>query len=327
MSTIINGTDNSATTPAITGSTGGTSTGVFYPASNQLALATNGTTAVTIDTSQNVGIGTTSPATQLHLNSTTPPVVRLQTSGTGSAMGLDFFYTDSNASRGGLTANLGAGEVRLSAGGSGNTYFQSFYTNATERMRIDSAGTVYLNAWNNNLLGNGNQQLAINSTTTGMSIQTSNNRASAYWTNSGSAGTSNAATYAGFYNNSAQTAVGTITSTGTNCLYNSLSDYRLKEAITPITNGLSLVDALKPVIFKWASNQTEEIGFIAHEFQEVIPSFVTGDKDAVDEDGKPIYQAMDSSGAIPLLVAAIQELNAKVEAQATTIAELQAKVG
>jgi hypothetical protein len=52
-----------------------------------------------------------------------------------------------------------------------------------------------------------------------------------------------------------------------------------------------------------------------------------GTKDAIDENGSPIYQQIDRSGAIPFLVAAIKELNAKVDAQATTIATLQARLG
>ena len=111
-----------------------------------LQTGSSPTTAVTVNTSQNVGIGTVSPATLLHLSSATPPNIRLQSDTTSSAMGVDFYYTSASGSKGGLTANFGAGEVRLSAGASGNTYFQSFYTNNTERMRIDSSGNVLVGA-------------------------------------------------------------------------------------------------------------------------------------------------------------------------------------
>ena len=61
MSLILNGTDNTVGAPAVTGSTGGTGTGVYYPATNQVAVATNGVNAITVDASQKVGIGTASP--------------------------------------------------------------------------------------------------------------------------------------------------------------------------------------------------------------------------------------------------------------------------
>ena len=60
MTLILNGTDNSATTPAVTGTD--TDTGVYYPTTNQVALATNGTLALIVDASQNVGIGVTPSA-------------------------------------------------------------------------------------------------------------------------------------------------------------------------------------------------------------------------------------------------------------------------
>jgi hypothetical protein len=63
MTLILNGTDNSATTPAVTGTD--TDTGVYYPAANQVALATNGTLALIVNSSQNVGIGTASPSVKL----------------------------------------------------------------------------------------------------------------------------------------------------------------------------------------------------------------------------------------------------------------------
>ncbi|MEN9671010.1 MAG: Synechococcus phage [Pseudomonadota bacterium] len=98
-------------------------------------------------------------------------------------------------------------------------------------------------------------------------------------------------------------------------LYNTSSDYRLKENTTPLTGALERVAALKPVQWVWKDcDGAVGEGFIAHEVQEVIPSAVTGEKDAVDANGKPQYQGMDSSYLVATLTAAIQELNAKVTA-------------
>jgi squalene cyclase len=55
-------------------------------------------------------------------------------------------------------------------------------------------------------------------------------------------------------------------------------------------------------------------GFIAHELQSVVPDCVTGEKDAVDKEGNPVYQGIDTSFLVATLVAAIQELKAEVDA-------------
>jgi hypothetical protein len=120
--------------------------------------------------------------------------------------------------------------------------------------------------------------------------------------------------------------IGSITQAGTTgVLYNVTSDYRLKSDVTPIQNALSTVKALNPVNFTWVDGRKDD-GFLAHELQSVLPNCVTGEKDAVNEDGTPKYQQMDNSGVIPFLVKAIQELNAKLEAQASLITTMQAKL-
>jgi len=108
------------------------------------------------------------------------------------------------------------------------------------------------------------------------------------------------------------------------------SDYRLKENIVPIADGIARVKQLKPIIFDytdeayWENGNARHDGFLAHEVQEVVPDAVFGEKDGVDEDGKMIIQSLDKSRLIPLLTAAIQELNAKVEALEAQLKE-QAK--
>ena len=112
----------------------------------------------------------------------------------------------------------------------------------------------------------------------------------------------------------ASSVIGSITQTGTTAvLYNTTSDYRLKNDVTPIQNALATVEALNPVSFTWVDGRKDD-GFIAHELQTILPNCVTGEKDAMNEDGTPKYQQMDNSGVIPFLVKAIQELNAKVDA-------------
>ena len=108
------------------------------------------------------------------------------------------------------------------------------------------------------------------------------------------------------------------------------SDYRIKENIVPLTDGIDKVKQLKPIIFDytdeahWEDGNARHDGFLAHEVQEVVPDAVFGEKDGVDEDGKMVIQSLDKSRLIPLLTAAIQELNAKVEALEAQLKE-QAK--
>jgi hypothetical protein len=113
--------------------------------------------------------------------------------------------------------------------------------------------------------------------------------------------------------------VGSISVTTTATAYNTSSDYRLKNTIAPMTGALAKVALLKPVTYKWNANGSDGEGFIAHELAEVVPHAVTGAKDAVDEDGKPVHQGIDVSFLVATLTAAIQE-------QQALITQLQADV-
>ena len=77
-----------------------------------------------------------------------------------------------------------------------------------------------------------------------------------------------------------------------------------------MTGALAKVAALKPVTYKWNADGSDGEGFIAHELAEVCPQAVTGEKDAVDADGKPVYQGIDTSFLVATLTAAIQEQQA-----------------
>ena len=108
--------------------------------------------------------------------------------------------------------------------------------------------------------------------------------------------------------------VGFVSYTNTVTTYASISDYRLKENVQPMTGALAKVAALKPCTYKWKVDGSAGQGFIAHELQAIVPDCVTGIKDAVDKDGKPQYQGVDTSFLVATLVKAIQELKAEVDA-------------
>jgi hypothetical protein len=95
--------------------------------------------------------------------------------------------------------------------------------------------------------------------------------------------------------------------------YNTTSDYRAKDIIGPVSNSGSLIDSLKVYVGKMKDATIERPMLIAHEAQEVAPYAVTGLKDEVDADGNPKYQQMDVSSLVPLLIAEIQSLRARVQ--------------
>jgi hypothetical protein len=126
--------------------------------------------------------------------------------------------------------------------------------------------------------------------------------------------------------NSSGTAQGEISANATNTVaYSTSSDYRLKDNITPMSGALAKVAALKPVTYKWKADGSDGEGFIAHELQAVVPQCVTGEKDAVDKEGKPVYQGIDTSFLVATLAAAIQELMQQVETLKAKVTALEAR--
>ena len=184
----------------------------------------------------------------------------------------------------------------------------SMATNGTTAVTIDTAGRIQVAG--TTVVDSGRISVTFDSAnSTGVSIKASaaaGGTISQYW-------------------NSSNTSMGSIACNGTTVTYNSVSDYRLKENITPMTGALAKVLLLKPVTYKWKANGSNGQGFIAHELQDVVPDCVTGEKDAVDSEGNPKYQQVDTSFLVATLTAAIQELKTIVDAQAAEIAELKTK--
>jgi hypothetical protein len=143
------------------------------------------------------------------------------------------------------------------------------------------------------------------------------------------------------------TLVGSISVTTTATAYNTSSDYRLKEAIAPMTGALAKVALLKPCTYKWKVDGSDGQGFIAHELAEVEAGCVTGEKDAVqeeqyevtpavkNEEGNtvteavigtrtvPKYQGIDTSFLVATLTAAIQEQQTLITALTARITALE----
>ncbi len=245
------------------------------------------TQAMTLDASGNLALGKTSTSYRLGLQVA------------NSATNVSAFEA-TNATNASLEVFLRQDVTTINAGGAGNLVFATGGS-VTERARIDSSG---------NLLVGTTSALGFGVTVSGGGTQMVHNFSSDY-------------TVASFRLNGTQRGFITTTSAGTT--FSTSSDYRLKEDIQPMTGALAKVAALKPVTYKWKADGSDGQGFIAHELQAVVPDCVTGEKDAVDADGKPVYQGIDTSFLVATLTAAIQEQQAIIEGLKARIETLDNK--
>ena len=204
----------------------------------------------------------------------------------------------------------------LSSGAGGKAIV--FQTNSSEAMRIDSAGIVMIAATATtgyfdgqfNVLGRICNKLA------------SGADGGAWWHQ----GTSGTRFFFRFGTGSSYSENGTISSDGTNVTYATSSDYRLKNSINYEWSATDRLKELKPARFKFnsAGEDADFVdGFLAHEVASVVPVSVVGEKDAVDQNNDPIYQAMDHAKLVPLLTKALQEAMEKIEALEARVATLE----
>ena len=266
-------------------------------------------TAITIDASENVGIGVT-PETDWHSGA---EVLQL---GTGASI-----YGDTTA-----TGNQISSNARATAGSSLNGY---------KYISTDHASTYqqYGGAHNFRVAPSGSADAAI-TWTTAMTIDNTGNvlvgqTTGGYRLNV----TSNGGTTANFRRdtntgglidfNYGATGVGGISTNGSSTSYNTSSDYRLKENVDYTWDATTRLKQLKPARFNFISDDTTTVdGFLAHEAATVVPECVSGTKDAMrdetDEEGNvtsvPDMQGIDQSKLVPLLVKTIQELEARITA-------------
>ena len=108
--------------------------------------------------------------------------------------------------------------------------------------------------------------------------------------------------------------------------YSTSSDYRLKENVVAIADGITRVKQLAPKRFNFIGyDDTICDGFLAHEAQAVVPEAVVGTHNEVDDDGNAVMQGIDQSKLVPLLTAALKEAIAKIETLETKVAALEAQ--
>jgi hypothetical protein len=311
---------NIASSTSLTLQTGSTpTTAITVDASQNLTYVgalTGGTGIVNLgsgqfykDASGHVGIGTNSPAYPLHVtNGGGSGTLSLSPATTNG--GASYILMGNSDSSGASGPSMIVSANRNLQFGVGSSFTAAGGGTFTEAMRLDSSGNLLVGTTStSNSIPNGVNAVSI---TSGTSLNVGHAN-----------GTPNGYSYMQYAYNG--TTIGYISQSGTTAVaYNTTSDYRLKENIAPMQNALNVIQQLKPVTYNWKSDGSNGQGFIAHELQSVVPDCVTGEKDAVDEEGKPVYQGIDTSFLVATLTAAIQELNAKVDAQA---AEIQALKG
>jgi len=334
--------------------------GVYLPATNSIGIATNSTNAVTIDASQNVGIGVT-PSAKLDvagaqwirgaaaagaiLVTTADPTsgangVSLAASfATGSYGPLKFFTSNTEAMRIDSSGNVGIGTVA-----SASTRFQAtistghagtFYSNGGG-VALPSSSNYGITLTGNLSGGSAEANIVYGSSGAGLAFNSWNGTTQTERmriVSSGKFGVGldpnpNAGTIQskaigtdtfGGYNSAggftfAVSGVGQIYAVSTSIA--AISDERLKENIRDLNDGLQIVMALKPRKYDWKAGKGADTknarGFIAQEFEQILPDLIDEWREPAPE-GEAPYKSIRQD-LFPILVKAIQELNAKVTA-------------
>ena len=251
-----------------------------------------------IDSSGNVGIGNTSSGyvftsgeTRLAVGDGSEHAAIQIYSGTAKWGGLEFADDATN----------GTGQGRIGYYHPSN--YMQFDTSGSERMRLDSSGNLLVAKTSSNIALAGFQVSSAGQTdiTVDNSECMNINRESS----DGSA--------VRFRKDNS--VVGSISVTASSTAYNTSSDHRLKENVVDLTGATIRLKQLEPKRFNFiADADTTVDGFLAHEVQTVVPEAITGTHNEVDDDGNPVYQGIDQSKLVPLLVATIKELEARITA-------------
>ena len=247
----------------------------------------------------NVGIGTSSITTftgykTLHFKNTG-----------GNAIALT--ESDGGVISQTIAKDSGGGQVLIGARSNHPTVICQ---NDTERMRITSAGTLLVSTTTVSGLSNGTTNYG-HSFGGGQQVNATNNDTNLILNMSN--GSSNP--HVQFRSDGGNT--GNISTNGSAVAYNTGSDYRLKENVIPLKDGLERLNKLNPVQFDWIEAQKTDEGFIAHEVQEIVPYVVKGEKDGEE------IQSMDYGKLTPLLVKAIQEQQTIIDDLKTRIETLE----
>jgi len=277
----------SAAAPAITTS-GDTNTGIFFPAADTIAFSEGGVESVRIDSAGNVGIGTSSPSTKLHVSG-----------GTSSVSGTNGIFGIANGNTSG-----GMKLYAFTAAGTGNGYL-AFEGYSAEYGRFDASGNLMVGA-----------TAAINGAKLTVQSTGSAGIATGYGTTAGQwrrmyVETTNNNLY--FYNGSNE---GYLNTAGA---WINASDARLKNSIVDIKYGLSAVMNTQPRSYKMNDLEGDYVGFVAQELQQIIPEVVSGNPER--------QLGVDYGSLVAVAFKAIQEQQALIVSMREELDTLKTKVG
>ena len=308
----------------------------YYHGNNNMVFTANASEAMRIDSSGNVGIGTSSPIAPLSVKANADARAIRIIGRSDDISELDFMEADDST----ILTRLQSRPTYFSIGTIANIPLD-FRTNNTNRMRIDSSGNLLVGKNS----GSSDYFLQVMGTSSKGSIRFDNAYSSqtVCLVNNSSNANYN---FAVFENGGSAKGNILITTTGTS--YITSSDYRMKENVTDVTDAIARVKQLAPRRFNFILDPDTTVdGFLAHEAQAVVPECATGTKDAMmdeeyevtpavlDDDGNettaavmgtrsvPDYQGIDQSKLVPLLTAALQEALTKIEAMETRLTALE----
>ena len=273
----ISGVDGSASAPALTGTD--SNTGINF-ASDTVNINTGGSTRATVDSAGRFLIGTT-----------TDNGFKFKVSDGG---GYEFAFAPNDSGVNSLVNYNRSGSAYVPFMVSGSDLRFGSGGN-TERMRIDANG-----------------RMMINTTSTSSMLRIRNTGLVTHTLielfDDGGTGTHSQIQFS-----NTNGVIGQIVTSGSSTTYATSSDYRLKENAIAISDGITRLKTLKPYRFNFIADASTTLdGFFAHEVT-AVPEAITGTKDEVDSDNKPVYQGIDQSKLVPLLTAALQEAVAKIE--------------
>jgi hypothetical protein len=274
------------------------------------------------------GIGGSYQALNMRAGSGYPVLYGQTTNTATNSTGLQLIGATSGASAGGAAEFLGIIQIAAASDSSTNAAgYINFFTgngsgSAPERMRIDASGNLLVNR-TTQIVGGKISVDYQNGVDAGIALKDTQ-----------TTGTGVPMQIV----NGAGSVVGSITQNQSSTSFNTSSDYRLKENVVDLDNGIDRLKQIPVHRFNFIADPDKTVdGFIAHEVQDVIPEAITGTKDGMtteeyevspavlDEEGNvvtdavmgtrevPEYQGIDQSKLVPLLTAALQEAVAKIE--------------
>ena len=233
----------------------GTSAAISNCESGELRFGTGNTERMRITSAGAIGINESSPSTFLHIDnggsngSGQADAIRVHNPGTTAGDGAGIKFSAGSSTTG--AAIFGIGQALNSC----NLVFRS--GGDSERMRLNSSGQLRLGSvFTGTFPGSDQQTLMV----------------------TGSVGIKGDSTCIRFYSDSAEAQVGSIQLNTSATVYNTTSDYRVKESVVNMSGAIDRVKQLAPKRFNFIADpdDTTVDGFLAHEVQTVVPEAVSG---------------------------------------------------